>query len=272
MIKITRLLLLLGLTILWSSWGREGHYIISYKMSDYLPDEMEEFFAWKIYLADHSADPDFRRDDDPSEAPKHYLDIDNYPEFLESGTISHNLDYLINTHGEAFVEKNGYLPWATLASYDSLVSAMERKDWEKAKLFASDLGHYVADGFMPMHITRNYNGQFSGNYGIHGRYESDMIGIFKNKISMVQGEAKLIEDPWDYVFSYLYDNYRYVDSILIADDFAKSVNPDYESYDYLEALWYKTGDFTEKLFNNASVAFSSLFYSAWIEAGKPLIS
>jgi hypothetical protein len=42
---------------------------------------------------------------------------------------------------------------------------------------AADIGHYVADMHQPLHLTRNYNGQLTGNYGIHARYEGQMIAL-----------------------------------------------------------------------------------------------
>ena len=78
-----------------------------------------------------------------------------------------------------FVIDQGVLPWATQITYDSLVNCFTRFDWAKAVLFASDLGHYVGDAHNPLHITRNYNGQYSGNYGVHSRYESGMINAFQ---------------------------------------------------------------------------------------------
>lgn len=258
-----------ALVILLVSWGSSGHYLISYHINLHLPGEMEEFHDWNGYLADHASDADWRKGDDPDEGPRHYIDIDNYPEFIENGSISQDLQSLIDQHGAGFVDDNGYLPWATLATYDSLVKCFSEKDWEKAKFFAADLGHYVGDGFMPLHLTRNYNGQYTDNYGIHGRYESDMINRFKNEIEIQEGQIQDIENISEYVFSYIYENYKYADSILECDNYGKSINSNTSSTEYLEAMWDYSEGFTNHLLNKASLAFASLFYSAWADAGKP---
>ena len=261
---------LLSLTIiLFTNCGNSGHYKISLNIAENLPEEMNEFRDWNIYLAEHGSDADWRKGDDPTEGPKHYIDIDNYPEFLESGEINQDLEYLISLHGESFIDDNGYLPWATLTSYDSLVVCLKRKDWDKAKFFAADLGHYVADGFMPLHITRNYNGQFSGNNGIHGRYESDMINKFKDQIEMKSLGIDDLENVPDYIFDYLYASYEYVDSVLYADNYGKKANSNTSSNEYLSAMWEYSAAYTSVLFNHASKAFATLFYEAWKEAGKP---
>jgi hypothetical protein len=230
---------------------------------------MEQFHSWAQDLIEHASDADYRKDEDPDEGPRHYLDVDNYPEFISQGRIPQTYDSVVAKYGISFVIDQGVLPWATKNSYDSLVSTMARFDWEKAVLFAADLGHYVADGHMPLHITRNYNGQFSGNSGIHSRYESTMINAYQGQIVYPGHEIAAVEEVQDYIFDYLYDNYLYVDSVLLADDYARALAGNTSSATYKAALWEKTGDFTILLFSRASHTLAELIYSAWTEAGKP---
>ena len=143
---------------------------------------MEFFEYWADSLSVHASDADYRKQIDSEERPRHYIDIDNYPEFLESGMINHNFDSLVVIHGYNFVMEQGILPWAILKSFDSLQTSFEKGNWHSAMLHASDLGHYIGDSNMPLHLTRNYNGQFTGQYGIHSRYESNMISQYSNQI------------------------------------------------------------------------------------------
>lgn len=230
---------------------------------------MTHFSDWVFYLSDHASDADKRKGSDPEEGPKHYIDIDNYDMFLDQGRIPTTLDSCITAYGEQFVEDNGYLPWATLAMYDSVVSCLERGDWTNAKKYGADLGHYVADGHMPMHLTRNYDGQFTGNKGIHARYEIKMIDKYHDQISYSGTPAAEISDVTQYIFSYLYSNYAYMDSILIADNYAKEMTGGTSSELYYTALWERTEHLTNELFSKASHALAELLYNAWIEAGRP---
>ena len=262
-------LFVLTLSLILASWGYQGHYKISSSAALSFNQEMADFMEWSATLADHASDADDRKDVDPTEGPKHYIDIDNYPEFLMNGRIPQTMDSVVAKYGENFVIDQGILPWATVTAYDSLVQCFLRFDWYKAVLFAADLGHYVADGHMPLHITRNYNGQYSGNTGIHSRYESTMINTFISQINYEGDAISFIEDVNGYVFNYLYANYKYVDSVLLADDYAQAVAGNTSSYTYKESLWNKTKSFTIPLFSNASHALAELIYSAWAEAGKP---
>ena len=266
-----RIFLFVALSLVLMSWGRTGHRIISLKSTLSYNAQMDQFLQWTDFLVNHSSDPDDRRATDPDEAPKHFIDIDSYPEFNETGKISTDYSEDVALHGEQFVIGTGILPWATLATVDSLTQSFRRQDWPKAMQFAADLGHYVADGHMPLHITKNYNGQFTGNTGIHSRYESGMINDYQNDILYGGEPAEMIDDPTDYVFNYLYDNYRYVDSVLIADNLARQAAGNTTSSLYYQTLWNQTSGFTIRLFAHASYAFASLLYTAWINAGSPQV-
>ena len=124
---------------------------------------------------------------------------------------------------------------------------------------------------MPMHLTRNYDGQFSGNSGIHARYEIEMIDRYHDQISYSGTPAAEISDVTRYFFSYIYSSYVYMDSILIADDYAKEMTGGTSSGLYYSALWERTEHLTNELFKQASHAMAELLYTAWIEAGGPLV-
>jgi hypothetical protein len=263
--------ILAAASLILMSWGYQGHYRINENAALSFNAEMNQFLDWAGFLAGHGSDADDRKKYDNTEAPKHYIDIDAYPEFVTDGRIASTYDSVASIHGSAFILDNGTLPWATKATYDTLVSCFKRRDWEKAKLTAADLGHYVGDGHMPLHITKNYNGQLSGNSGIHSRYESSMINAHVNDISYGGEPIEYVQDVQAYIFNYLYRNYHYVDSVLIADDYATEIAGDTKSANYINALWNKTENFTVMLFHNASHALAELMYSAWVDAGKPMI-
>lgn len=251
------------------SWGKTGHYRIGHSVSLFLNSEMLQFSHWPALLAGHGSDADYRKGNDPEEGPKHYIDLDNYPEFNSTGRIPSTLDSIYAVHHPNFVKSQGYLPWATLTAYDSLRACFERRDWDKAVLFAADMGHYVGDGHMPLHLTRNYNGQFTGNDGIHSRYESDMINAYSSEIIFGGDSISFIGDVTKYIFDYIYQNYTFVDSVISADDYADSLAGNTWSSTYRAALWEKTSGFTIMLFRQSSRSLSELIYTAWVEAGRP---
>lgn len=260
----------LSLWLILSSWGTVGHRKINEHAPASFPSGLNFLRAsWTTILADNASVADDRKQWDNSESPKHYIDIDNYNEFNQTGKIPMTLDSVLNIYGISFVLSNGTVPWATIATFDSVKACFQRNDFGKASLFAADLGHYVADGHQPLHITKNYDGQSTGQNGIHSRYETRMIGTYNSSIVYENDTAQLISDVPGYIFTYLYQNYQYIDSVLLADQYAQSVAGNTNSTAYYQSLWNRTGAFTTELFRHASYALSSLIYTAWVEAGKP---
>ncbi len=266
-IKHTALLSAISLFLI--SWGSLGHRTIGRKSAECFPVAMNGFSVWGDSLSIHGTDADTRKSSDSNESPKHYLDVDNYAEFLSKGRIASTYDSIVNLHGYSTVLSNGTLPWATLTTFDSLKSCFQKRRWHDAMLFASDLGHYVADGHMPLHITANYDGAQTNQSGIHSRYESSMVGTYITDISAFTGTpAHQITNVNSYVFDYIYRNHTYVDSVLTADKYATSTAGATGTTAYYTALWSKTR-FTTTLFKNASHALADLIYTAWIQAGSP---
>lgn len=251
-------------------WGSTGHSIINRKTTIHFPVSMEAFKSWAEYLSLHASDADYRKGSDPSEGPKHYIDIDNYPEFF-TGNLSTNFDTLVARHGLTFVMQQGILPWATLATFDSLTAALQRKDWEKAKTFAADLGHYVADAHQPLHVTRNYDGQFTNQKGIHSRYETQMINRFQGMITFPVDSVTNVSNPIDYIFNYTFHSYSYLDDVLRADSIAKAASGNTTSEYYYSLFWDYSNIYTVELFRLASRNLASLIYSAWLKAGSPVL-
>jgi hypothetical protein len=255
----------LALTLVLVSWGGTGHRSINGNTTLYFNQELSAYTTWSSSLKSHASDADNRKSSDPSEGKKHYIDIDNYYEYQQSGAIMEKYEDAVAKYGYSKVDEWGILPWATVTTYDTLVRCFRRNDLNKAVLIAADLGHYVGDGHMPLHITDNYDGQNTGNKGIHSRYESDMIGDYIGQITYSSRDIAAIPDVRRYVFDYIYKNNKYVDDILAADNYAKGIDPSY-GYAYTDALWEKTATITKELLPNAAHALAELIYTAFLEA------
>ncbi|MBN1351516.1 hypothetical protein JXJ21_19035 [candidate division KSB1 bacterium] len=268
--KALSLLGILYSSYLFIGWGYVGHQIINRNSTLSFPPEMAYFLGWADSLAAHGSDADYRGSTDPTEAHKHYIDIDNYPEFVATGRIPQDYEKLVAIHGDSFVSVQGILPWAILATMDSLQAAFSSQRWQRAMLFAADLGHYVGDGHMPLHITRNYNGQYSGQYGIHSRYETGMLNRYSHQISYGGSSIDYVTVSADFVFGFLYENYVFVDSVLQADNAATAIAGNTEDDAYYAALWDESRGFTARLLENASNRIAALIYASWINAGSPI--
>ncbi len=184
------------------------------------------------------------------------------------------------------VYKHGILPYAILRTYRNLVKSFLTLDEPKILKFSTDLGHYVADAHVPLHTTRNYNGQLTGQEGIHAFWETRLPDIFaENQYTYFVGKAQYIENVSVFVFKIVFDSYADVNRVLFEEkQLAQKYPPDKKyilqsvgksspqkiynlpySNDYNTAL----NGMVEARMQKSIFALGCLWYSAWVEAGKP---
>lgn len=257
------LLITLSISTLFGRWGWGSHRFINDAAVDFLPEAMSFFQDHRDYLSSHSTDPD--TDDLPGYY--HYIDIDYYPEFF-AGTLPHQWQDMVDLYGQSVMEDNGVIPWIIEWWLADLTTLMENGSWNDVWQTAAELGHYVADSHQAMHLTLNYNGQLTGNYGIHSRYETQMINPHLDTIVFSDSVALYWESPIDSIFSYIDAIFPSVDLVLAADDRAGNVDSNHGST-YYAMMWEDLADTTIWSLERASVDVASLWYTAWINAGSP---
>ncbi|MDO9548424.1 MAG: S1/P1 nuclease, partial [Candidatus Marinimicrobia bacterium] len=247
-----------------AKWGGDVHRYIASAAVDHLPSGMYFFKDQRSFLSSHASDPD--RDNNPGYY--HYIDIDYYPEFFQ-GNLPHDWDSITALYSESIVKNNGTIPWVIDEWTEMFSSLMANSDWANAWQVAAELGHYVADSHQPLHLTVNYNGQNTGNYGIHSRYESKLFSYYLNSLPAPEGTGKYWSNALDSVFQYIEDIYPYVDSILIADDSASNLDSSYGSV-YYNTMWSKLEILSIDVIHQAIMDLASIWVTAWENAGKPL--
>ena len=242
-------------------WGFAGHKIINQSFTIHFPIDSLWFAKYTSYYAAHASDADNRKSADPSEAPKHFIDIDYYPEF-HSNWFPHDLDSLIAKYGSSTVYTNGVLPWAIKSDYDSLVVFLKSHDTTNADRIIADLGHYIGDAHQPLHCTETYN-----RNGVHSRYETTMINDYLNQIIITPDTAYYIPDVLDFAFHVIYYSNSKFQMIDDADDSAAAAAGKTSGSLYYSIMWSKLSTMTISQLQDASVSLASLVYSAWVDAG-----
>ena len=268
---LIRYSILIALLISLCSWGEKAHRKINSSCVEFFPKELNQLKIWAPILAEHGSDADLKKRRDKTEFVKHFIDIDNYDDFNKRHRIEENFETAYLKYGIEKIKKEGTLPWATDSTYNALVLNFKVGNWNQAVLTAADLGHYVGDGFMPLHIAANYDGQMSAQTGIHRRYEETMIDRHIDDIKFSASPCHKISKVQSYIFNYLYANYSYVQLLLQADKNAFIMAGEQYNEVYFESLWNNSNSFTIKLLEESSKATAALIYTAWLEAGKPKI-
>lgn len=249
------------------AWGSVGHKIVNKNAVKHLPSSMQQFIDQQAFLEQHSTDADTRKTGDTamfSEQYRHYLDVDEYPDFKN---LNRNFSNLVTTFGWSRVKFNGTNPWATVEVMDSLTAQLKRGDWNAAYQSAADLGHYVGDPHQPLHATENYDGKLTGNTGIHSRYETTLLGKFQAQITITKDSVKYINDIYGFAFDYILKSNALCDSIFHADNAGKAATGGSYTTQYYDTLWKRLGDMTKSQIQLASINLASLWYTAWVNAG-----
>lgn len=264
------LLLILSYSV-FLGWGDKGHKLVaSYAMKD-LKTVMAIPQEWQNYIVEHSPDPDNRKGEDKTEAPKHFIDIDFYKEFLK-GKMVQNLDSLKKKYSDSVITKMGVLPWAVESTYKNLVKSLKEKNKQKILLYMSDLAHYVGDAHQPQHTNLNYNGQLTGQKGIHFRYEIAMLdsNLAEINAKFVAGKPSIIKNITGFTFDAITRANTYAEVITAADKIATQNNGTGQfDAEYYKLMWFRTKYMSVDQLNLAGKNLASMIYTAWIESGKP---
>ncbi len=253
-------------------WGGDGHTIIAKAAFKAFPYQISNLSSLRDQVIEKCMLPDQRRDATPGEELRHYIDIDYYPEF-RSGKMIHDYNRLVAIHGDSVVKKIGVAPWAVFEVYTSLVEGFEKNDQERIVAMMADLIHYVADLHNPMHTTLNYDGEMTGQKGLHHRYESALVKRNALKIEkMIQDwstKGTLISDPLEYIFQVITVSHSFLPVILEADKAALLASKGEYNDEYYDFLWERTSGLIKFSCVQAAEVYASLVYSAWAAAGRP---
>ena len=245
------------------AWGGRVHMDINRAAALNVPDDMA---AWRDYakiLGRESIRPDLWKGADDTEGPRHYLDAELYQPVAITNLPE-------NRRGAA---ENGILAWVIMDVEDRLTQAMTSNDWEAATRYAAALGHYVADAHQPLHITEHYDGSPGADgKGIHMRWEEQMPFFFWKAEAIKAGPAQYIKDPWNTVLQQLSQAHARYREIYEADHEATEVaDGEIGSSEYDRAMWKRTENLFEEQVSAAVTDLSSLWYTAWVKAGRPAI-
>ena len=261
-----------------SAWGWEAHRRIHSAALSVLPAEMKAAIAGhEESLIAHSVDPDMWKHD-PDERHRHWFDVelaDATPPYGDE--IPRDLATALERYGADSLRKIGVLPWRIASYTDTVVAAMQDPTAEMWVDMAA-LGHYVADSYMPMHATVNYDGQFTGNRGIHFRLEWWMLEGNWDRIALTVDALTPVDDPLGDAWNSVLYSHSLVDSVLAADTALRSQfrapvmradgRPQADQ-EYDQRLFEVLGPLAEDRMQAAAAAVAGYWFYAWTRAGRP---
>ncbi len=199
------------------AWGKQGHAIINQTAAYLLAEESD-----KNFLREHAFDleyfsnvPDIIWKQEKTfavETPQHFMDMEIFERILKFEKpklfskskikLSLKLPEALLLDREEFdkkypeiTAKAGRSWWRIRELFDALkkqsqfladpkISPKERRELQaKWLVLAGVIGHYVGDLSQPLHCTENYDGQLSGQKGIHSYFEDKMVNLLSPQLN-----------------------------------------------------------------------------------------
>ena len=267
-------------------WGFYAHKRANRYAVFTLPEELVGFYKKHIdHLTEHAVDADKRRYAVKEEAPRHYIDIDHYGE-NPFEVMPRKWRDAVAKFSEDTLLAYGIVPWHIQTVYNRLVKAFEEKDIDYILKNSADLGHYLSDAHVPLHTTENYNGQLTNQKGIHAFWESRLPELFAKDYDYLVGTAEYQYSALDVAWKAVEGSFNALDSVLLFDkelsqEFEQDKQYSYEkrgsktikvkSAEFSAAYHTKLDGMVERRLRLSVIAIGNLWYSAWVDAGQPVL-
>jgi hypothetical protein len=281
--KGLNIILCLCVLVLYSSWGFYAHRQINRLAVFTLPPEMIGFYKANLsYITEAAVNADRRRFAVVDEAPRHYIDIDHYGDSAVY-IMPRYWNDAVERYGEDTLKAYGILPWHVNVMYYRLRDAFMVKDPMRILSLSADLGHYIGDAHVPLHTTENYNGQLTGQEGIHAFWESRIPELFSTEFDFFVGKASYIDNPQLAIWAVIEQTHRELDSVLIIEkrlsrqfgerkySFESRGNQTVRvySYEFSKAYMDALEGMIERQMRGAIKTLADFWYTAWVDAGQP---
>ena len=268
-----------------SSWGFLVHRTVNQLAIYELPKPMQPFFYRNIkYIVENSVRPDLRRNSDPGEAPKHFIDLEAYGDSA-AWKMPMSWNDAVKKYSKDTLLKYGYVPYNIIMLKDKLSVAFRSQNADSILFYLADIGHYIADANVPLHTTVNYDGQMTNQKGLHALWESSVPDIEVGQYELNgHHKAEYLDHPEEAIWNALRRAH-----LLLTDVFGKEKElsrqfteatkfvvqkrngRDVKTYspEFVKAYAAALQPTINEQLQHSANLISDFWYSAWIDAGKP---
>jgi hypothetical protein len=164
------------------------------------------------------------------------------------------------------------------------VYAFTVKDTLQIIKLSAELGHYVADAHVPLHTSSNYDGQKTGQGGLHSFWESRIPEILGNRLDQFSGPASFITNVQNSAWTWVLASHKQLPLLFSMATQINASLKESETYSFeqkgqtlvktpslkFSLAYHKAlNGQIESRFMAAVQHVGDLWYSAWLTAGQP---
>lgn len=260
------------------AWGAAAHRFIMTRAIDLLPAELKPFFdRYRSELVLRVVDPDVWRSVGWEDDPNHFVDfgVEEYGPYPFTA-LPREYGAAIEKFGMAALKKNGLLPWREAEEFGNLRRAFAGFTRNAAfapsdtVLFAAAAAHYIEDAHQPLHATNNFDGQLTGQQGVHARFETALFERFASRLHVTPAPPSPAASARDAAFDALLASYQLVPQLLKADKEALGAKDTYDDA-YFDAFFTKVQPMLEQRLAASITATAAIVIGAWAQAGRPAL-
>ncbi|HEY1017696.1 MAG TPA: zinc dependent phospholipase C family protein [Sediminibacterium sp.] len=286
--KFALTVLITSVLIISTGWGFLVHKTVHQLAVYELPETMLPFFYQQMdYLVTNAPRPDMRRNEDSTEATKHFIDLEM---FGDRAATKMPLDWnrAVQKYTADTLLKYGYVPYHIIYMKGKLTEAFRKGNKDSILFYAADLGHYIGDVHVPLHTTVNYDGQLTDQKGLHSLWESMIPELEIGNYSLYSThKATYLKKPAEAVWQAVRKAAGLVPDMLLKEKevskgfteeqkFRVQIRRGKESKSYTTAFAkaYATAlgtTINEQLRSSADL-IADFWYTSWVDAGKPDLS
>ena len=268
-----------------SSWGFLVHRTATQLAIYHLPKNLQSFF-WenKGYVVKYSVRPDQRRNDDKTEGPKHFIDLEP---FGDSAAYKMPVDWnaAVAKYTQDSLEKYGYVPYWVINMQDKLTNAFRKGERDSILFYATDLAHYIEDAHVPLHTSVNHDGQLTGQKGLHSLWESMIPEIELTNYNLYsRHKATYVKNPEETIWNAVRGAHALLPELFAEEKeasknftdstkFRVQLRNGRESKSFTSAFTKAYSEHLGKTVNQQLLRSADLvadfWYTAWVNAGKP---
>jgi hypothetical protein len=278
-------LILVVALIGFSSWGFLVHKTVNQIAIYNLPAPLQSFFYEnREYMVENAPRPDNRKRFDKTEDTKHFINIEEFgPNAINDMPM--DWEMAVKKYTVDSLKKHGWGPYNTIMQLEKLTNAFKSKNKDSILYYAADLGHYIGDMHVPLHTTSNYDGQLTGQKGIHSLWESYIPELSLGQYELYNDHAAVyLKNP----AAALWKDIRAANALL-PEMFAKE---EALTHKFTPETKYKTqmrygkeakvytkefakeyaielGPTINKQLIASANMLTDFIYTAWVNAGKP---